>query len=102
MKTRTLELTAEAREIVGTKTPRSGAFAIELFCANLSASTEVRLYLSVSGEHWDIAELNGEDLVWTLVDDQAKVIQPECVPDMFWKLVFAGVTTGTVNCYTVN
>jgi hypothetical protein len=87
---------ASVREITGI-VPLDGRFSVQLLSTNLSGETTLNLYLSADGTNWDIAQEAGADIEDSIVDDVTKVLSFEADPAMYYKIVFAGATTGTVS-----
>ena len=87
---------ATVRSFSGT-TPRDGAFSIQMLSANLSGNTTFSLQYSLDGENWANAKSNGEDVTGTLVDDTTYFNSYEADTSIFFRILFAGVTTGTVD-----
>lgn len=78
------------------KKANGGTCAIQLVSSDLSADTTFSVQVSVDGLYYDIATANGTDVTDTLVANTSKVIQLEMVHNLYYKLVFDGVTTGTI------
>lgn len=94
MKTGSISL-ATVREIVGV-TPQRSEFTIQLLSANLSADTTVNLQLSLDKTNWDNAVESGSDIALTLSDDVPLVRSFAVDAGIYFKVLFAGATTGTV------
>ncbi len=81
----------------GDTVPQNGFFTVQMLCNNLSAGTTYNLQFSLDGIEWANAQESGTDITGTLADDVTKVIPIQTSPGIRWKILFAGVTTGTVN-----
>jgi len=77
------------------------SFSVQLLCTNLSANTTCTLQLSNDNINWCNAQENGTDVTFTLVDDTVMFKSFEADSEVFWRILFGGVTTGTVN-YIIN
>lgn len=74
----------------------TGVITIQLLCNDLSASTTFSVQTSLDKTNWDIIQVNGGDYQGTLVDDAPFVQSFNLGPSIYFKVVFDGVTTGTV------
>jgi len=88
---RVIELTA----------PLSGVWAIQLDSADVSASTDLNVEVSLDGTNWDVARESGTDITDTLVQAETTVITVLGKAKNFYRINFEGATTGTVT-YLVN
>jgi hypothetical protein len=90
---------ATSRIISGVgRLPLDGRFSIQMLSADLSGPTIFNLQLSLDGTNWDNAVANDTDISDTLVVNETKIKAFECAGEAYWHILFAGVTTGTVNC----
>lgn len=94
MKTGTINL-AEVREIKGTTTNQR-SFTIQLLSENLSADTTVNLQISLDNTNWDNAQESGSDIALTLSDGVPLVVSFSVDPGIYFKILFAGATTGDI------
>lgn len=94
MKTGSIVL-GTTREIIGV-IPSRKMFTFQLLCANLSANTTINLQFSLDKTNWSNAQEGGTDITFTLVDDTALAVPVAADAGIYFRLLFAGVTTGTV------
>lgn len=80
----------------GAAVPLKGVFTVQMLCANLSAGTTFNLQFSLDKVNWDNAQESGTDISDTLVDDTVMIKSFEADPGIYWRIIFAGATTGTV------
>ena len=77
--------------------PLTGRFSVQMLSANLSADTTFNLQFSLDGTNWDNAmDTTGSDISDTLVQSATKVVSYDAAPAISFRILFAGVTTGTV------
>lgn len=76
--------------------PLSGIITIQLLSTNLSAGTTFSVQTSLDKTNWDIIQVAGEDYSGSLADDVPFVQSFNLGPSIYFKVVFDGVTTGTV------
>lgn len=81
--------------------PLNGLFSVQLLSANLSGNTTFNLQFSNDGENWANAKEAGTDITDTLVQATVNFNSFSGVPGTRFQILFAGVTTGTVN-YILN
>lgn len=91
---------AEVRIITGI-VPLRGKFTVQMLSENLSGNTTFNLQFSCDGENYWNATDAGEAITGTLVDDTVLGVSYEGDPGLNFKILFAGVTTGTVD-YVIN
>jgi len=91
---------ATVRSFVGV-VPQKGTFSVQMLSANLSADTAFNLQFSLDNTNWDNAQESGTDISDTLVDDVVMIKSFEADPGISFRILFAGVTTGTVE-YVIN
>lgn len=77
--------------------PLDGRFSIQLLSENLSANTTFNLQFSLDKTNWCNAQESGVDITFTLVDDAPNLKSFEADPGIYWRVLAAGATTGTVN-----
>lgn len=80
----------------GAVVPLKGVVTVQMLCANLSADSAFSLQLSLDKTNWDNAQESGVDITDTLVDDAVMIKSFEADPGIYWRILFAGATTGTV------
>jgi hypothetical protein len=83
------------------KVPSRGKFTIQMLSTDLSAETTFNVQISADGLEFDNAYELGEAVTGTIADDVTTVKTYEGNPGDTFKILFAGVTTGTVN-YKIN
>ena len=76
--------------------PLNGLFGVQLLCDNLSANTTFNLQFSNDKTNWDNATEGGTDIEGTLVDGAVNFNAFSGVPRTYYRILFAGATTGTV------
>jgi len=76
-------------------------FSIQLLSSNLSADTTCRLQFSLDKTNWCNAQESGADVTFILANNTVLIKSFESDPELFWRILFDGVTTGTVN-YIIN
>jgi len=81
--------------------PQNGIFSIELLSDDISASTDWSLQFSAGGTNYDTAQESGTDISETLVVDEPMHQAFNGVPGDYFKVLFAGETTGSVS-YVIN
>jgi len=81
--------------------PSRGSFTVQMLCTNLSGNTTFNLQLSLDGTNWDNAQEAGTDISDTLVDDAVIIKSFAADAGAYWRILFAGATTGTVS-YIIN
>ena len=81
--------------------PTRGSFTVQMLCTNLSADTTLNLPFSLDGTNWDNAQEAGTDISDTLKDDAVLIKSFAADTGVYWRILFAGNTTGTVN-YIIN
>lgn len=81
----------------GAAVPLKGVLTVQMLSANLSANTTFNLQLSLDKTNWDNAQESGTDISDTLVDDVTMIKSFEIDPGIYWRILFAGETTGTVD-----
>lgn len=80
----------------GAAVPLKGIVSVQMLSENLSADTTWSLQLSLDKTNWDNAQESGTDISDTLVDDTVMIKSFEADPGIWWRILFAGATTGTV------
>ena len=99
-KTGTIDLN-EGRVIsIGQARPR-GKFSIQMKSTDVSETTTFTLEVSADNSNWDTAEESGTEISDTLVQSATKVLSVEVDPYMYFRINFAGSTTGSV-AYVIN
>jgi len=78
-----------------------GSFTVQMLSTNISGSTVWNLQFSLDGTNWDNAQESGTDISDTLVQSATMIKSFEADPGIYFRILFAGVTTGTVN-YIIN
>lgn len=81
--------------------PLTGLFSVQLLSADLSANTTFNLQYSSDGTNWANAKEAGTDIADTLVQATVNFNSFSGVPGTRFRILFAGVTTGTVD-YILN
>lgn len=76
--------------------PLKGVVTIQLLSTDLSGNTTFSVQTSLNKTSWDVIQVAGEDYSGTLADDVAFVQSFNLGPSVYFKVVFDGVTTGTV------
>lgn len=87
--------------IIAGVVPLKGRFSVQMNSADLSANTDLTLQFSLDKTYWDAAQEAGTDVTDTLVAATPLVKSFESDPSLYWRIVFSGATTGTVN-YIIN
>lgn len=77
--------------------PLEGRFSIQLLSANLSADTTFNLQFSLDKTNWCNAQEAGTDVTFILVNSTTIVRSYEADSTIYWRVLAAGATTGTVN-----
>lgn len=77
------------------------SFSVQMLSTNLSADTTFNLQFSLDNTNWCNAQSAGTDVTIILKDDIAQVVSFEADSEVYWRVLAAGVTTGTVN-YIIN
>jgi hypothetical protein len=77
--------------------PLRGSFTVQMLSADISGSTVFNLQFSLDGTNWDNAQESGTDIYDTLVQSATMIKSFEADPGIYFRILFAGVTTGTVN-----
>lgn len=76
--------------------PLNGLFGVQLLCDNLSGNTTFNLQFSKDKVSWANAKEGGTEITGTLVDGTPAYEAFSGVPKTYYKILFAGATTGTV------
>lgn len=80
----------------GAVVPLKGIVTVQMLCDNLSGNTTFNLQLSLDKTNWDNAQESGTDISDILVDGAVMIKSFELDPGIYWRILFAGATTGTV------
>lgn len=76
--------------------PLNGLFGVQLLCDNLSGNTTFNLQFSKDKISWSNAKESGSDISGTLSDGVPVYESFAGVPRNYYRILFAGATTGTV------
>lgn len=94
-KTGTIDL-SETREITF-RGNINGLLNVFLFSGDVSADTTFTLEESGDDTNWDTSQEAGSDISDTLVQSEAMSKSFELIPGLYYKILFAGSTTGNVS-----
>lgn len=97
MATRTGSIDLGVSRVIGLISPLDGNFAIQMLSSDISASTTFSLEVSLDGTNWDVAQEAGTDITDTLVQSETKVKIVETADKLYFRVIFAGATTGNVS-----
>lgn len=98
--TGTLNLASSRYIAIGQARTR-GSFSIQMKSTDVSETTTFTLEVSADNTNWDTAEESGTEISDTLVQSATKVKSFEVDPAMYFRINFAGATTGSV-AYIIN
>ena len=68
----------------------------------ISGDTTFTLQFSLTGIKWDDAKEGGTPITGTLTTNGTVVLPIEVMEGMLYRIVFGGVTTGTINFYILS
>lgn len=97
MATKSGSIDLSVTRVIEMISPLDSNFAIQLLSSDVSATTTFSLDVSLDGTNWDVAEEAGADITDTLVQSETKVKIIETANRIYFRINFAGTTTGTVN-----
>lgn len=95
-------VTLATSRVLPARKANGGTLAIQMKSLDLSADTTFTVDISVDGISYDTATANGADISDTLKANETKVLPLEMVAGIWYKVTFAGVTTGTIACYVMD
>jgi hypothetical protein len=102
MSTQLETVTLASSRVLPARKANGGTLAIQMLSLNLSGDTTFTVDISVDGVSYDTATANGSDISDTLKANETKVVALEMVAGIWYKVTFAGVTTGTIACYVMD
>ena len=98
-KSETIDL--EVSRVIKVVSPLNGVFSVHMLSDNISESTAWTLEGSADGTNWDTMQESGSDIGDTLVVDVPMLKSFEVDAGLYFRINFAGSTTGDV-AYIIN